>query len=261
MRTNTTKAKLARGETVLGLEIYSADPNLVDMAGVLGFDFVTLDIEHEPADEVAVAYMIRAAEAAGITPIVRLHPDRASVLHYLNARAQGIQIPRVNSAAEVRAAVDACFYYPEGKRTFYAVGPSGDYGVTGGNPADRAYAEASNRELLLTCMVEETEGMRNLEEIVRVPEVDIIQIAGRDLWQSMGMPNDPAVVEAQVLSGIETAVAAGKHVLVTIEPNPDMGREVATFVGQGVRSFNISSRRLVVAGAQAFFASVRQALP
>ena len=50
MRTNTTKAKLAEGETVFGAIISRYAPDLVELFGAIGYDFVMIDCEHGPMD-------------------------------------------------------------------------------------------------------------------------------------------------------------------------------------------------------------------
>ena len=81
-------------------------------------------------------------------------------------------------------------------------------------------------------------------------------IGPRDLWQSMGMP-DEAVVREAIDGMINTLVGAGRQVSLTMRLTPDIGQEVATHVGKGVRYFTISARDLFRAGADAFFATNR----
>ena len=71
MRTNTTKAKLAEGKVVFGAIISRYAPDLVELFGAIGYDFVMIDCEHGPMDLDEVEHMVRAAEVFGITPITR----------------------------------------------------------------------------------------------------------------------------------------------------------------------------------------------
>src|SRR2546429_7067298 len=72
MRTNTTKAKLAEGKVVCGAIIRRDAPDLVELFGAIGYDFVMIDCEHGPMSLDEVEHMVRAAEVFGITPITRI---------------------------------------------------------------------------------------------------------------------------------------------------------------------------------------------
>ena len=99
MRTNTTKAKLAEGKVVFGAIISRHAPDLVELFGAIGYDFVMIDCEHGPMSLDEVEHMVRAAEVFGITPITRIpnHED-STILRFLDRGVQGIIVPHVNTA-------------------------------------------------------------------------------------------------------------------------------------------------------------------
>src|SRR5687767_6415655 len=103
MRTNKTKAKLAANQSAIGAGIAFPSPDLVELCGVVGFDFVTFDTEHEPMGSEQVVHCIRAAEAYDMTPIVRVSRNPDLILKFMNAGAQGIHVPRCNTAADLEA--------------------------------------------------------------------------------------------------------------------------------------------------------------
>src|SRR5438093_6677364 len=72
MRINTTKANLAEGKVVFGAIISRHAPDLVELFGAIGYDFVMIDCEHGPMSLNEVEHMVRAAEVFGITPITRI---------------------------------------------------------------------------------------------------------------------------------------------------------------------------------------------
>ena len=98
MRTNTTKAKLAKGKVVFGAIISRYAPDLVELFGAIGYDFVMIDCEHGPMDLDEVEHMVRAAEVFGITPITRIpnHED-STILRFLHHGVQGIIVPHINT--------------------------------------------------------------------------------------------------------------------------------------------------------------------
>ena len=256
MRTNKTKAKVARGDMALGSSLGFHSPDTIEVLGSLGFDYVTLDLEHEVFDELAVQHAIRAAEAFDITPIVRVPNDPHLILRLLDAGAQGVHVPRVNTRREAQAVVDACRFHPLGKRSFFATARSGDYGL---GVTEEEYAEFSNQETLITLQIEEEEGVRNIEEILSVPNVDVIQIGPKDLWQSMGMPDRKQVWEV-IDKIIVSAVRAGRWVSMYAWMNTDVQEQVTHYQHIGVNMVTVSARELLVRGAELFLEQTRQVI-
>ena len=94
---NRTKAEAQAGQIAHGALLTHHSPETVEMLGTLDFDFVTLDPEHESYNELALVHSVQAADAFGMTPIVRLANDPDLILRLLDAGVQGIHIPRVNT--------------------------------------------------------------------------------------------------------------------------------------------------------------------
>jgi 2-keto-3-deoxy-L-rhamnonate aldolase RhmA len=128
MRINKTKAKIAAGQSVVGVSVAFPSPDLVELCAAVGFDFVSFDCEHEPMNNEQIVHCIRAAESFDITPIVRLPRNPDFVLRFLNAGAQGIHVPRCGSADDLQEVVKWTRFHPLGERTFYNRGRSGPSG-------------------------------------------------------------------------------------------------------------------------------------
>ena len=108
MKKNQIKEKLAAGKPVYGAMVQFPDADLVEMLGYAGFDWILIDAEHGSINENDCLAMVRACELANATAIVRPPTNHAeTIMRFLDCGAQGIQVPRVNTAAEARAAVDA----------------------------------------------------------------------------------------------------------------------------------------------------------
>src|SRR5437763_13958908 len=129
MRTNTTTAMLAEGKVVFGAIISSHAPDLIELFGAIGYDFVMIDCEQGPMSLDEVEHMVRAAEVFGITPITRIpnHED-STILRFLDRGVQGIIVPHVNTSAVAEAVARAARYHPDGHRGV-AGGRAHDYGV------------------------------------------------------------------------------------------------------------------------------------
>ena len=248
VRTNRAKAKAQRGEMAVGALLTYHSPETVEMLGALGFDFITFDLEHEAYNEMALVHSIRAAESFGLTPIVRVANDPDLILRLLDSGAQGVHVPRVNTRQDAMSVVEASLFHPLGKRTFYSVGRSGNYGL---GLSEEEFAETSNRETLIILQVEEEEGVRNIEEILSVPYVDAVQLGPKDLWQSMGMP-DRAVVQQVVDRVVSRVAEAGLWGSMVVWLDSDVREQMVRYKNQGVRLVTVSPRDLLVHGGRYF---------
>ena len=248
MRINKAKARLRAGETALGAVVGFHSPDTMEVLGAMGFDYVSLDLEHEVFDELAVQQSIRAAEAFGITPIVRVPNDPDLMLRLLDAGAQGVHVPRINTRRDAEAVVEACRFHPQGKRTFFATARSGNYGI---GVTEDDYAEISNRETLVILQIEEEEGVGNIREILSVPHVDAIQVGPKDLWQSMGMPDREQVwkvIERIIAAVVEAGRWASMYSWVT----EDLEKQLAHYKSMGVNMVTVGARELLMYGAHSY---------
>src|SRR3546814_20407970 len=93
------RSRLVRGEPLLGTFMKVPATQNTEVLGMLGFDFVVLDEEHEPWTRATLDQSLLAERAAGTAGIVRLgRPDAASVRHFLEYGAIGVVWPPVDSA-------------------------------------------------------------------------------------------------------------------------------------------------------------------
>ena len=113
MTPNRMKAKIQRGEPALGASVMFPSPQLVEMLGYAGFDWVLIDCEHGSIGPADVEVMSMAADAAGITPIGRPRSNATADIQSLMDRGvQGVQIPHINTAEDARRAVAAVKFGP-----------------------------------------------------------------------------------------------------------------------------------------------------
>ena len=255
MRTNTTKAKLSEGKVVYGAIISRFAPDIVEIFGVIGYDFVMIDCEHGPMELDQVEHMVRAAEAFGITPIARI-PDHSdsTILRFLDRGVQGIIVPHINTLKSAESVSRAARYYPEGHRGI-AGGRAHDYGVGVGREESTRWI---NSQVLVIPMVEETEAVDNLDEIMAVPGVDVLHVAAGDLGQSMGNPGAAEVrrLMSQVIPKIK---GSGKHVGAGGN-SPADAAGVAEFIKLGADFITVSSQGLLRLAGEDFRKRVEAAL-
>ena len=96
---------LTRGNVAAGPIVNFASPWFIDIVAAVGFDFAIIDCEHGPMSPAEIEPMLRAAEAGGITALVRVPAnDPSTILRYLDVGAMGVMVPHVDSAAEAARA-------------------------------------------------------------------------------------------------------------------------------------------------------------
>jgi 4-hydroxy-2-oxoheptanedioate aldolase len=195
LQTNRLKQLLGEGKPVFGLLNSIPSPLVVEMVGYAGYDFVILDMEHVCVNPETLENMVRAAECSGMTPLVRV-PDAEPdlILRVLDCGAQGIVVSNLRTRAEAERAVAASRFHPLGKRSI-----SGGR-QTGFGTIDLAtYFERANREIMVVVMIEDREGVENLDEILSVDGIDMVIEGAMDLSHSFGLPGQaqhPSVQDA-----------------------------------------------------------------
>jgi len=230
MNTNRTKARLLDDELVVGVFAMANSPHIAGVVASAGFDFVYYDMEHTTLDFATLEWLVRCADAAGITPFARVASEaKPHILPALEAGAQGIMVPAVESAAQAAEVVRVSRYFPEGRRGMFYLGYGSRYA---GIPAADHYA-SSNREILVTVQIETARGVENAADIAAVPGVDALFLGPADLSQSLGIPGQwehPRLREA-----IDTTIRAGRgagKIVGAMSSNLD---QAAEWVEKGVR--------------------------
>jgi len=212
MYTNTLKEKIKNGENVVGCIVQGALPALVETSGLVGFDFIFIDAEHGPLSVRDCEDLVRAAETVGTIPLIRVRKlDPELILRYLDIGAMGIIIPGIRNKEEAEEVVRAVKYYPRGDRGLSAT-RSSQYGL---KMPMKDYVEFANKQTMVVIVVENTDAVENIEEILSVDGIDGAIIGTSDLAQSLGHPGEgahPDVVAAfnKVLAnGIKTGKPMG----------------------------------------------------
>jgi 2-keto-3-deoxy-L-rhamnonate aldolase RhmA len=253
MNKNKMKEKLRSGHPAFGVSVMIPSPQIVEMIGRLGFDWVLLDCEHGTIALESLELMIIAAEASGLTPIVRPETKNPDViLRVMDRGAMGVQVPHVNTAADAQRAVASVKYYPAGQRGLAAGTRPSNYGF--GVPLTD-YVQEANRETLVCVQLEEAEALRNINEILQVEGVDVFFIGPSDLSQSMGYPGQTDVPKVQqaIANAFATIVAAGK-----VPGSTGSTPAIADYVSKGCLYVYTHLPRLLAAGSSEFMRAVKQ---
>lgn len=237
LRPNKLKRALEAGTPVFGLINSVAAPLLVEMIGYAGYDFVIIDLEHTCMNLETVEHALRAAECTGVTALVRVPAsDPQVILRVLDAGAQGVVIPHVNSADEARLAVSASRYHPLGSR-----GISGGRTTGFGTLGLKDYFALANDEILVAMMIEDRAGVDAIDAILAVPGIGLVIEGAVDLSQSFGVPAEPLHPDVQAAVGHVASRSRAAGVPFCAVPRTD--EQIEDWHRQGVNAFLMGDDR------------------
>jgi len=191
---------LRAGRVLLGAAVTFTDP-LVTAALGESLDFLWIDLEHATMSPEALSAHLLAARGKNVPMLVRVTgSDTPFIKPVLDAGAEGIVVPLVRSAEEVRGIVADCRYPPLGRRGFGPRVPSNF-----GRDSGPAFVERANREVFVVAMIETAEALAALDEILVVPGLDSLMLGPWDLSGALGVLGE--VEHPRVVQAIETVIA------------------------------------------------------
>jgi 4-hydroxy-2-oxoheptanedioate aldolase len=174
--------RLRDGGRLLGMQSFSGSAPMLHVLGRAGFDFAMIDLEHTAIEMEDAENLVRAAAAEGVPSLVRVRSNEpALIAQALSGIAEGVIVPRINSAEEARAAVRAARLPPHGDRRLPA-------GIRPGTEAGAwsAQLQALDERLLVVALVEDVRGVDAIESIVAVEGLDAILFGPADFGMSIG---------------------------------------------------------------------------
>lgn len=217
LQDNRLKHRLRNGLHLTGVVSGQyQDTDHVEMFGLLGYDFLWADAEHSSASPDHVASMILAAERRGLPTIVRIGYGYQNIIghiqKFLVAGAQGILLPQCETKEDVERIVRAVKFPPVGQR-----GLAGErwnaWGLaTASGALDPAFSsnlplaeciQTANENSIVGVLIENQKGLDALDDILAVPELDMVFFAPTDLSANMGLPGQ--IRHPEVLRKIEEA--------------------------------------------------------
>ena len=210
MKKSRVLQKLRSGQaTLMTTNTAYPSPRIVEMIGLLDFDAVWIDMEHQDYDYEQVFNMALACRATGMDAMVRIR--KGAYWAYSRAfevGATGIMVPHCMSGEEARQIVRASRFAPLGMRGLDGVEPSADYGLA--PMAD--YMAHANRETFIVVQIEDAEAVEDVDAIAATEGIDILFVGPADLSQSYSIPLqfDHKLMRAAVERVAEAAAKHGK---------------------------------------------------
>lgn len=230
------KAKIERKKVLWGASVtrVPAAP-IVELYGMMGLDFVWIDMEHSDFSFRDLSALTCAARSVGISPLVRIaENDPKRIMKSLECGADGLVIPDVRNAEEAGKIVQAAKFFPLGMRGLAGSDIKSRYGLVD----LKTYMAQTNNQTVLVAQIEHKDAVQQAEKIASIDGIDLLFVGRMDLSQSFGQPGQmthPLVDEATV-----KVAAACKN----------QGKGVALAVGSpedAKKAISLGARFLVIA--------------
>jgi len=184
MKQNPVKARLKRGECVIGTWLTLASPVATQLMGAVGFDWLTVEMEHSPTNWETAASAYGLIASGGCVPLTRVPINSTeNIKRTLDTGSWGVIVPMVNNKAEAQAVIDAARYSPIGNRSIGGQMHAASFATDAAT-----YYKKANDEVLVVLMAEHVDAIRNADEIMSLPGIDVVFIGPNDLTNSMGLP-------------------------------------------------------------------------
>ena len=218
---NKFKSALTGGTMQYGCWAGFADAYATEMLATAGFDWLVIDGEHAPNDLRSIMAQLQVLEGKHSHPVVRLPVGEAWMIkQVLDAGAQTLLIPLVESAEQARDLVRAMRYPPDGIRG------SGAALARASRFSDIAdYIPTANDQMCLLVQVETCAGIAALDEILQVEGVDGIFIGPSDLSADMGHMGDTnAAPVRDVIRDALVRISASDKAAGILAVDPDVAQ-------------------------------------
>jgi 2-dehydro-3-deoxyglucarate aldolase/4-hydroxy-2-oxoheptanedioate aldolase len=205
---NLAKAKLAKGEPVLGSMVFEFfTPGIARICANAGAEFVMYCMEHTGTGFETLKPQFALCRALGLAPLVRVPATEYHfVARALDVGALGVMVPLVDSAEQAERIVSFTRYPPAGRRGAAFGFAHDDY--LGGDVVRKM--RAIHDRTLVICMIETRAGLDNVEAIAAVPGVDVLWLGHFDLTNFLGIPGQFS--HPQYRDAVKRiAAAAAKH--------------------------------------------------
>jgi 2-keto-3-deoxy-L-rhamnonate aldolase RhmA len=216
------KNKFRRGETVLVINPDHPSPSLVEALGRMPVDAVWIDCEQGSADVETVENMARAARLAELISLVRVFsPEDWVIERFLFRGVDGLVVPRLDTAAQAQAVVDAVRYcFPK-----------------------------THHEKLVVVQIESKSAVQDLAGFLQVAGIDVYMIGPVDLAKSLGFDGDFRQPEVQQVidEAIAAIRAAGKTAGILVDRD-----NVQRYLDQGVGFLYVHANDFLTRGAADF---------
>jgi 4-hydroxy-2-oxoheptanedioate aldolase len=208
MKENPVKRLLDQGKPTFGTWLSLGSVFASRVLARVGFQWLTLDMEHSPIDWETAGNVFGAVADAGCVPLARVpRGDHDLIKRVLDAGAFGIVVPMVDTVEQAKIAIDATKYPPVGNRSLGGGMHALNFGAAAGE-----YFQKANDEILVVLQTESPTGIKNAPDIYSLPGVDAIFVGPVDLRANMRSSDGTEAPEEEFQAGMARILEVGKEV-------------------------------------------------
>lgn len=237
MKTNIVKQKLGRGQPTIGTWLALGSLHSARVLARLGFEWLTLDVEHSPFDWREISSIMACIAEAGCAPLIRV-PDGSHtwIKRALDAGAFGVVVPMVEHVEQARQAIAAAKYPPIGNRSC----GGGMHNLNFDCSAEEYYVGA-NEQILVVLQTESPLGVTNARSIYALEDCDAIFVGPNDLRFQMRTPDGTFPTPDQHEAMIEEVIAIGRELGKPTGMHVMTAEQAAQRIQQGMQFVAVSS--------------------
>ena len=185
MKKHFLKEKLKNREVTIGSWITIGHQAIVEILAEAGFEWLVVDLEHTTIDLNMAQILISTIQSFDMAALVRVSKNEEVIIkRVLDAGANGVIVPMVNSKENAEQAVLYVKYPPRGRRGV-GLNRAQKYGL-----GFEEYKKWLDENVIIIAQIEHIDGVNNIDEIISVPEIDGVIIGPYDLSASMGYPGE-----------------------------------------------------------------------
>jgi 4-hydroxy-2-oxoheptanedioate aldolase len=254
MKTNPVKKILREGKPSFGVWLSFGDLQAARVLARIGFDWLTLDMEHQPIDWREASAIFAAIAEAGCVPLVRVpEGNHFLIKRALDSGAWGIVAPMVNTVEQAKTIIAAAKYPPLGNRSLGGSWHAMNFGAEAGD-----YYKRANDEILVVLQTESALGIQNAEAIYSLPGVDAIFVGPVDLRANLHKPDGTPATDAEFEAALQQVVDIGKKTGTPTGMHAMTPEVAVKRAAQGMQFLAVSSDlRMMTVEAQRTLKTVR----
>jgi 4-hydroxy-2-oxoheptanedioate aldolase len=254
MRPNKLREIWARGGAVVNGWLAIANSFSAETMAHQGWDSLTIDLQHGVVDYAGMVPMLQAISTTPTVPVVRVPwLEPGIIMKTLDAGAYGVICPMVNTRADAEKLVAYTHYAPQGTRSFGPVRAL----LYGG--AD--YPQHANDTIVVFAMIETSQALENLDDILATPGLDAVYIGPSDLSLALGCKPTFDDLDPKAAEAVQHILARAKAHGVVAGIHNGTPEAALKRIGMGFQFVTISSdARLMAAGAQQIVNTMRGGL-
>ena len=226
------RKKIASGKYCIGPSITLSDSSVIEAVSD-NVDFIWVDQEHVLMNPYITYSHFLAGRLKKVPVLVRVTSVRdTNIKPIIDSGASGIIIPQIQSSDDAKSIVEQCRFNPLGRRG-YGGKIAADY-------SSKDWVKFTNEEFFIAVMIENQDAVQDIENIVKVPGIDLILIGPMDLSSSLGVPGD--IKSKKVLSTIDYIISKAKSAGVAVGVGTSLDFSfIGEMMDRGVKFLQVSS--------------------